>query len=264
MMHFGARMLDSAQSSHLASQRSNGPLSSVMVPLEGSQEEVLMAGLILLVIAAAVGFGGTVRYSSSMKTGNTVTIDVFGESRCIHTTMFLRQQLLPAYKLFGSRLRVRYYPFGVTRYTRCDWNGPHMECYCQHGPRECEKNTLQACVMSYLPDTDDHLELISCIQGSAEFNDTVESCLTDKSLKYRVNRDWLVRCAQSDAGRSLMSHYGRLQNSKEPFVTWVPWIMINGVRDEEAERQLSVVLCTRYFKTPPTECAPYVSNSKEI
>ncbi|VDL78347.1 unnamed protein product [Nippostrongylus brasiliensis] len=156
--------------------------SILMVQLFGlSQPEVLMAALILLVIAATLGFGGTLRYSSSMKTGNTVTIDVFGESRCIHTTI----------------------------------------CYCQHGPRECEKNTLQACVMSYLPDTDDHLELISCIQGSAEFNETVESCLTDKSLKYRVNRDWLVRCAQSDAGRSLMSHYGRLQNSKEPFVTWV-------------------------------------------
>ncbi|KAK6058350.1 gamma interferon inducible lysosomal thiol reductase [Cooperia oncophora] len=101
----------------------------------------------------------SLRYTHSVNPGNVVNIDVFGESRCIHTTIFLREQLLPAYRAFGSRLRIQYHPFGLTKYTKCEWGGRHIECFCQHGPRECEKNALQACVVSYLPDTDDHIEL---------------------------------------------------------------------------------------------------------
>ncbi|PIO77254.1 hypothetical protein TELCIR_00663 [Teladorsagia circumcincta] len=68
---------------------------------------------------------------------------------------------------------------------------PHMTlwCFCQHGPRECEKNALQACVMSYLPEPEDHMELINCIQGGAAFNDSVASCISNGALKNRATTD---------------------------------------------------------------------------
>ncbi|XGW11142.1 hypothetical protein V3C99_012556 [Haemonchus contortus] len=217
----------------------------------------------LLRLFMLVTYSNSLRYYPSTKTGNIVNIDVFGESRCIHTTMFLREQLLPAYRLFGPRLRIQYHPFGVSKYTKCEWGGRHIECFCQHGPRECEKNALQACVMSYLPDVDDHLELIGCIQGGAAFNDSVASCISNDALKSRATSDQIAKCAQSDLGRSLMSHHGRIQNSRAPGVTWVPWILINSVREKEAERSLQKVLCQRYFKPPPPECAAFGPSSSE-
>ncbi|KAK6013612.1 hypothetical protein OSTOST_21070 [Ostertagia ostertagi] len=48
-----------------------------------------------LVILLIIAYGNSLRYYPSAKSGNTVYIEVFGESRCIHTTTFLREQLLP-------------------------------------------------------------------------------------------------------------------------------------------------------------------------
>ncbi|KAK6013611.1 hypothetical protein OSTOST_21069 [Ostertagia ostertagi] len=117
--------------------------------------------------------------------------------------------------------------------------------------------------MSYLPEPEDHMELINCIQGGAAFNDSVASCISDGALKNRATTDQVVRCAQSDSGRSLMAHHGRIQNSREPRVTWVPWILIDSVREKEAERSLQKVLCKRYFRPPPPECAVFGSTSSE-
>lgn len=223
-----------------------------------------MIGVAVVSLLLLVDCASSARSIWTRKTGNIVLLEVFGEAQCVHTTLFLRQQLLPAYRLFGSRLRIRYYPFGVTKYTKCERKGRHVECYCHHGPHECEKNALQACIMSYLPDVDDHLELVNCVQGSADFNVTVKSCIGEESLKpRRVKTEWLVTCAQSDSGRNLMSHYGRLQNQKEPQVTWVPWVVIDGVREKGAERSLVSVLCNRYLKPAPSICAAYKTDTED-
>ncbi|VDO65240.1 unnamed protein product [Haemonchus placei] len=41
----------------------------------------------LLRLLILVAYSNSLRYYPSTKTGNIVNIDVFGESRCIHTTM---------------------------------------------------------------------------------------------------------------------------------------------------------------------------------
>ncbi|VDO85818.1 unnamed protein product [Heligmosomoides polygyrus] len=137
--------------------------------------------------------------------------------------------------------------------------------------------------MSYLPDVDDHLELVNCVQGSADFNVTVKSCIGEESLKpRRVKTEWrhskhctvvsdfiseAMLCERKqillDAGRNLMSHYGRLQNQKEPQVTWVPWVVIDGVREKGAERSLVSVLCNRYLKPAPSICAAYKTDTED-
>ncbi|KAK5964646.1 Gamma interferon inducible lysosomal thiol reductase, partial [Trichostrongylus colubriformis] len=215
---------------------------------------------LLLIGLSMLAYTGSLRSYPLIKSGNVVNIDVFGASRCIHTSTFMHEQLLPTYRLFGSRLRIQYHPFGVTKYTKCEWEGRHVECFCQHGPSECLKNALQACVISYLPEQDDHLELINCIQGGAAFNDSVNACLTEKTLKSRTTADEVARCARSDVGRSLMAHHGWIQNRKAPEV---PWVLINATREKEAEHSLQRVLCKRYFKPPPPECAGIGPTSSE-
>ncbi|KJH49444.1 hypothetical protein DICVIV_04461 [Dictyocaulus viviparus] len=132
-----------------------------------------------------------------------------------------------------------------------------IRCTCQHGPLECEKNSLQSCVISYFPETDTHLEIVNCIQGASEFDESVQKCLVEHKPPLRVPSDRLVRCALSDGGRSLMGYHGVVQHYRASRLQWVPWIVINGVRDNEAERDLKRVLCTRYLKPRPSICEAY-------
>ncbi|RCN41635.1 gamma interferon inducible lysosomal thiol reductase [Ancylostoma caninum] len=214
------------------------------------------AAVLLLIVGLTVA-GDSNRVSDrSRDYGNKVDIEVFGETKCIHSTMFMRNQLLPAYKLFGPRLRIRYHPFGVPRSTKCKWTGDGYECTCQHGPAECDKNALQACVIEKLPDTEKHIEMVTCIQGNAEFNYSVRKCI-DRGPYPRLDSKSLVRCAMSDKGRTLLARHGHAQNRKAPGMSWVPWVMINGVREQEAERHLVRVLCSRYLKPVPSQCAMY-------
>ncbi|VDM52130.1 unnamed protein product [Angiostrongylus costaricensis] len=111
----------------------------------------------------------------------TVHIEIFGEARCTDTT----------------------------------------NCSCHHGLRECEKQALQACVISLIPETDEHLEIVGCIQGGDEFDDSVKKCLANKQPSLRVPTDRFVRCAKSDAGRSLIEHHGSIQRVIAPEVRWV-------------------------------------------
>ncbi|ETN75346.1 hypothetical protein NECAME_12440 [Necator americanus] len=67
----------------------------------------------------------------------------------------------------------------------------------------------------------------------------------------------LIRCATSSLGQELVARHGTTQDRKAPGMSWVPWIMIGGIRDKEAERHLIRQLCSRYLKPRPSECKMY-------
>uniref|UniRef100_A0A0K0DE85 Gamma interferon inducible lysosomal thiol reductase n=1 Tax=Angiostrongylus cantonensis TaxID=6313 RepID=A0A0K0DE85_ANGCA len=182
--------------------------------------ELVIAFIVIIVMEFRSSYGSP--YPELNKRDRaTVDIEIFGEARCTDTTKFLQKQLLPAYKTFGSRLNISYHPFGLPKFSKCGWNGTNIDCSCHHGLRECEKQALQACVISLLPETDEHLEIVSCIQGGDEFDDSVKRCLTDKEPSLRVSSDSFVRCAKSDTGRSLIDHHGSIQRLIAPEVGWV-------------------------------------------
>lgn len=40
-----------------------------------------------------------------------------------------------------------------------------FQCTCQHGEPECQLNILQNCIQSYVPNMDQYLDVIACVQG---------------------------------------------------------------------------------------------------
>ncbi|ETN75344.1 hypothetical protein NECAME_12438 [Necator americanus] len=105
-------------------------------------------------------------------------------------------------------------------------------CKCQHGPEECRKNALQACVIDALLNAVNYLDIVS---GKLDQNKWVKSGI-DSSSHYRRGTENLLGCSNAQ------------------IVMKVPWIAINGVRVPAAEKRFEDVLCNQYFDPRPSEC----------
>ncbi|KAK6738237.1 hypothetical protein RB195_020380 [Necator americanus] len=184
-----------------------------------------------------------------------VTVDVVGESMCPDTTRFVTTQLLPAFKKFRSRLQINYHPYGPTMRTLCyQSESGTVVCKCQHGPEECRKNALQACVIDALLNAVNYLDIVACIQGPFGFSDAYTKCIANSTVSGKLDQNKMFQCANSDEGRLLMAKHGTESVKFGANIYWVPWIAINGVRVPAAEKRFEDVLCNQYFDPRLSEC----------
>ncbi|KAL6735682.1 hypothetical protein Aduo_006098 [Ancylostoma duodenale] len=217
-----------------------------------------------LILIPVITNGGTIRPSIPPTVGgnaiyepveNEVVVDVVGESKCPDTTRFIFNMLLPAFKKFWSRLRINYHPYGPFKHTACSNSSrAGFECTCQHGPDECRKNALQACVINALPEAGDYLDIVACIQGPHSFNNALQNCILSGPFGGRLDKNKIVQCANSEEGMTLMAQHGAKVRLFADNVNWVPWISIEGLRIPAAEKHFQEVLCYQYFQPQPIEC----------
>nr|CDJ95617.1 Gamma interferon inducible lysosomal thiol reductase GILT domain containing protein [Haemonchus contortus] len=182
----------------------------------------------------------------------TVVIDIVGESMCSDTTRFLETQLLSVYRKYQPYVKINYHPFGPTARTSCSMSRNGMRCKCHHGPEECRKNALQACLLQHYPD--DALETVTCVQGDSNFQDAFFECIEGKFSWKDKKR--LYKCATTSTGFTFVAIHGAtIAREISDHITWVPWISIKGQRIVEAEYNLEKVLCKKYLRVP--QCNNY-------
>ncbi|VDP16303.1 unnamed protein product [Heligmosomoides polygyrus] len=183
-----------------------------------------------------------------------VTVNIVGESMCPDTSRFMDNQLMPVYQKYRNYLKINYHPFGPLKYAKCSRTADGIRCKCQHGPEECKKNSLQACIIHYFPDN--YMETLACTQGYDDFDEVFGSCIASKYAPAMSQK--IHTCATSDEGRGYVADHGdvvRRQISNE--LDWVPWISIGGRRVTEAEYDLEQVLCKKFFQPVPPECSNF-------
>ncbi|XGW11135.1 hypothetical protein V3C99_012554 [Haemonchus contortus] len=182
----------------------------------------------------------------------SVVIDIVGESMCPDTTHFFMTQLMPVYRKYRSDIKINYHPFGPTAYTFCSMGRNGMRCSCQHGPEECTKNALQACLLQFYPDN--ALETVACVQGNSDFQEAYSECIEGKFS--RNDSDRLFKCATTSIGFTLVAAHGAtIAREISDDISWVPWISIKGQRIIEAETNLEEVLCKKYLRV--SQCNNY-------
>ena len=100
---------------------------------------------------------------------------------------------------------------------------------CQHGPRECEGNTVQACVLSQVSDPLELVPLINCIMGADFPPDSADICLEMLDIT-TTSPERVKECVDSTEGSNLLHEIGVETKNLDPPLTGVPWILFNDVR----------------------------------
>ncbi|CAD6192086.1 unnamed protein product [Caenorhabditis auriculariae] len=174
-----------------------------------------------------------------------VMLEVFGESLCPDTTRFLKEHLLPTAKALegtGS-LILKYHPSGVQ--SECYLENGLYRCECQHGDRECLLNQLQSCVISALEIPQLYLPVVVCIQGRSSFRSAISECIENAEPRPELDSSFMASCAKSQLGVKLLVQQNNERKRIAPNLDWVPWIIIDGRREPEAEYDLRTALCSK-------------------
>lgn len=168
------------------------------------------------------------------------------ESRCPDTTMFIHSQLWPVWTELKSILNLTFIPFGKARCLSRP--NDDFACECQHQERECVLNQLMNCLIDDLKIPDRYLPIVRCLQGYDISK--AQECLTGAGLNHQA----YVACATGKKGRKLHAQAGEKTNALNPPMYFVPWILVNGVREEQAFGNLKRLLCHKYKGRKPDAC----------
>lgn len=127
---------------------------------------------------------------------------------------------------------------------------------CQHGVDECWGNLLHSCLINYYPRQEDHFPFIYCMESSD--NGTIEDVAAQCATKLGVSMDNLTNCMYSVQGNQLQHAYAVMTDSLNPPHTYVPWVTLNGVHNDDiqnrAENDLVALVCDAYQGAKPSAC----------
>merc|ERR1711935_258875 len=90
---------------------------------------------------------------------------------------------------------------------------------CQHGPKECVGNIVQACTVSYEPNMFLQAALLSCMSEASAPEEAGETCFNLYGLPYSQ----IKACAEGPEGEELHFLNGEITNNLSPSAYGVPW-----------------------------------------
>jgi interferon gamma-inducible protein 30 len=159
-------------------------------------------------------------------------IDVFVESLCPDCQGFIENSF-KQYQTNESRLEladVTFFPYGNAKET---FDGSKWIFTCQHGPNECYGNIIETCARDQLQ-KDDFNTFMVCLEADItktgkDFNKSLANCLTNPD-----EIGVITQCAEGDMGNQLEHEVAQAT----PQHDYVPWVVVNGVHDVDAENQI--------------------------
>ncbi|XP_044259387.1 gamma-interferon-inducible lysosomal thiol reductase-like [Tribolium madens] len=181
-----------------------------------------------------------------------VKVSLYYESLCPFCRQFVTQELYPGYKKIKDFLLIDLVPFGKANVTKIDGN---WEFKCQHGPKECLGNKIQACVLTKSFQKDSKIGFVYCMMNSSDPGkiSIAESCASNNGILWRD----IVDCVQGTQGDDFLAHYGDVTNDLDPKLTYVPHILFNGIFNatlEDLARDNFFKTVCGLFNTKPDAC----------
>lgn len=187
----------------------------------------------------------------------TARIQLYYESLCPYSIAFITEQLWPTYVRVGYLMDVQLVPFGNAfkeqqqekpnsrgeRFAVGRRQEPDYKYSCQHGPDECFGNVVQSCAANIFNDTILSLAFVTCMSLAERPHQAGRECARG------IARNWnaIQRCANGGKGRVLQDEMGERTWNLDPPHHYVPWIVINGVHNDEqqamAQTDLLQVVC---------------------
>ncbi|XP_054275890.1 GILT-like protein 1 isoform X2 [Macrosteles quadrilineatus] len=176
----------------------------------------------------------------------TLKITVYYETYCPDSIGFIQKQLTPLmgeFNKYPDWLEIDLVPFGFAKEVA------HLEFECQHGPKECLGNKLNACAIKSLvthSKKPHYLKLINFIYCTMNAENQIKAaykCAQQTSVNYAR----MIRCYVDGTGDKLIEDYGYRTAALNPTLSWVPTIVFNDVfnktESDEAQQNLYGVVC---------------------
>ncbi|KAH8035654.1 hypothetical protein HPB51_007898 [Rhipicephalus microplus] len=176
----------------------------------------------------------------------TARIQLYYESLCPYSVAFITEQLWPTYVRVGYLMDVQLVPFGnafkeqqqekpnssrAERFAVGRRQEADYKYSCQHGPDECFGNVVQSCAAHIFNDTILSLAFVTCMSLAERPHEAGRECARG------IARNWnaIQRCANGGKGRVLQDEMGERTWNLDPPHHYVPWLVINGVHNDEQQ-----------------------------
>eukprot|EP01017_Pseudomicrothorax_dubius_P025377 TRINITY_DN273_c0_g1_i1.p1 TRINITY_DN273_c0_g1~~TRINITY_DN273_c0_g1_i1.p1 ORF type:complete len:232 (+),score=45.59 TRINITY_DN273_c0_g1_i1:99-794(+) len=183
-------------------------------------QKVLITLSVLLAVAFAVG-------DAPLK------IDIYIESLCPDCQLFIGTSLRNALKAQNllSMVNVTLIPYGNAHETSSSQGWVFT---CQHGSKECYGNIIETCAIDQL---DQHRALlfITCLESAVAETGSFDTA--GQQCAQQVNADFtaIKYCATSSKGNQLEHQMAQQTEALNPPHQYVPWVVVNGKHDVDAE-----------------------------
>eukprot|EP00927_Polykrikos_kofoidii_P086492 TRINITY_DN970_c0_g1_i8.p1 TRINITY_DN970_c0_g1~~TRINITY_DN970_c0_g1_i8.p1 ORF type:complete len:293 (-),score=20.46 TRINITY_DN970_c0_g1_i8:109-912(-) len=129
--------------------------------------------------------------------------------------------------------------------------GSGSSVQCQHGPAECNLNMAEACGIQHLPDPNDFLNFVFCVEKSTSSDPEtlISSCATSSEAQASI-----LDCYKGQEGPQLISALAA--RTAQLNHQYTPWVVINGEHSTDAENDLMKAVCDAYTgPNPPGRCS---------
>jgi interferon gamma-inducible protein 30 len=170
-------------------------------------------------------------------------IDIYMESLCPGCQQFTVNQVKNFLSRAGNQelAVINFIPYGNAYETKTQ-SGYSFTC--QHGAKECRGNLIETCAINVFENSYAN-NFIICLEsyGSGDF-DTIASYCLSKDSKGLGN---LKNCLNSAVSNSMQHEMAVKTNSLNPPHKWVPWIVVDGVNDDNitSTGDLAEYICSR-------------------
>ncbi|KAJ8983275.1 hypothetical protein NQ317_010525 [Molorchus minor] len=192
---------------------------------------------------------------------DTVKVSLYYAALCPFSQDFIANQLYPGYQTLGDSLNLELVPYGNSKVRYlfipvffCSTKKVHekWQLTCQHGPKECYANKLQACVLGMNYTQERSMNFIGCVMStdSPQQNANARKCANKNKMSWRTVKD----CANGERGNELFVYFGEITSKLNPPLDYVPYILFNDVHNktvEEAAREdFLTTVCSLYQEKP--------------
>uniref|UniRef100_A0A182XN89 Gamma-interferon-inducible lysosomal thiol reductase n=1 Tax=Anopheles quadriannulatus TaxID=34691 RepID=A0A182XN89_ANOQN len=160
-----------------------------------------------------------------LKPSAPVLVVVYYEALCPDSKNFVLHQLQPAFDRAPELMDIEFVPFGKASWTtKSDGS---LEFDCQHGPIECEGNTIHACVVEAVREPRTRLAMVACmIQNNIMPRDIFYRC----AKEHGVEIESIKKCYDSPHGAELLKVHGEATHALRPAVSFIPTVTLDGAQ----------------------------------
>ena len=182
-------------------------------------------------------------------------IQIYIESLCPDCYFFITKSFKSFYENVKNPnlAEIEFIPYGNAQEVYNSQN-KLWEFTCQHGEPECYGNLIETCAIQTLGKIKSY-ETIICLESNIEeydfdFDKTLEYCMTND----QTNLGLIKECVSSDIG-NYYQHQMAMKTDKNHH--WVPWVVVDGVHDTEAENQIIESLTDYLCGDDKSKCYGY-------